>query len=150
MNVGEAGCATADFSRHPAGAGVDALDGIDVEVGEGGTAHLGIADVGAVHGEGGFHAALAVDGELRGEVGGAVGVGHGAGGQQQQRAEVALVERQLADGLAGKLLAASGGLSFLFLLGNGEFAARGERKDDRTGHAAEFDGLRELRAVAGG
>ena len=45
----------------------------------------GIADVGAVHGEGSLDAALAVDGELLGEVGGAVGVGHGAGGEQQQR-----------------------------------------------------------------
>ena len=82
---------------------------IHVEVGESGAAHLRVADVGAVHGEGCFHAALPVDGELRGEIGRAVGVGHGARGQQQKRAEVALVERQLADRLAGKLLAPGGG-----------------------------------------
>ena len=64
MDVGESGCAAADLGGHPAGAGIDALDRVHIEVGEGGAAHLRIADVGAVHGEGGFHAALAVDGEL--------------------------------------------------------------------------------------
>ena len=42
-----------------------------------------VDDVGPVHGEGRFDAALAVDGKLLGEVGGPIGVGHGAGGQQQ-------------------------------------------------------------------
>jgi len=42
----------------------------------------GSLDVGAVHGERGLNAALAVDGKLLGEVGGAVGVRHGAGGEQ--------------------------------------------------------------------
>ena len=107
-DVGEAGCAAADLGGHPAGDGLDLLDGVDVEVGEGRAAHLGIAGVGAVHGEGGLDAALAVDGELLGEVGGAVGVGHGAGGEQQELAEVALVQRDGADGLAGELLASGG------------------------------------------
>ncbi len=69
-------------------------------------AHLGIADVCAVHGERGLNAALAVDGKLLGEVGGAVGVGHGAGGQQKKGAEIAPVQGQLAYRLAGKRFAA--------------------------------------------
>ena len=136
MDVGESGSAAADLGGHPAGAGVDALDRIHVEVGEGGAAHLGIADVGAVHGKGGFNAALAVDGELRGEVGGAVGVGHGAGGQQQQRAEVALVEGQFADGLAGKLFAAGRGL-VLFLRAETVSSPRAESVSSDRGPAAE-------------
>jgi len=80
VDVGESGSAAADFGGHPTGAGVNAFDGVDVEVGEGGAAHFGVGDVCAVHGEGGFDAALAVDGELGGEVGGAVGVCHGSCG----------------------------------------------------------------------
>jgi len=71
--------AAADAGGHPPGAGIDSFDRVDIEVGEGGTTHLGIADVGAVHGKGRFHSALAVDGKLRGEVGGAIGIGHGHG-----------------------------------------------------------------------
>ena len=52
LDVGEAGGAAADFCGHPSGAGLDSLDGVDVEVGEGGTSHFGIAGVGAIHGEG--------------------------------------------------------------------------------------------------
>ena len=111
-DVGEAGGAAADLGGHPAGAGLESpATASTLKLEKVAAAHLGIADVGAVHGEGGFDAALAVDGELLREVGGAVGVGHGAGGEQQQLAEVALVERQLADGLAGELLAAGGLLS---------------------------------------
>jgi len=54
---------------HPSGVGIDSLHGIYIEVVECGAARLWIADVSAIHGEGGFHSALAVDGELRGEVG---------------------------------------------------------------------------------
>ncbi len=82
-DVGEAGGAAADFGRHPSGLRLNLLHRVHVEVGEGGAAHLGIADVSAVLGENGFDATLAVDGELRGEVGGAIGVGHGAGSEQQ-------------------------------------------------------------------
>jgi len=39
------------------------------------------------------------------EVGGSVGVGHGAGGEQEELAEVTLVQREFADGLAGQLFA---------------------------------------------
>ena len=130
-DVGETGGAAADLGGHPAGAGLDLLDRVHVEVGEGGAAHLGVADVGAVHGEGGLNAALAVDGELLREVGGAVGVGHGAGGQQEQLAEVALVERQLADGLAGELLAA-GGAGLRGRCGDGELAARKREVGERS------------------
>src|SRR6185437_2089624 len=104
-DVGESGGAASDFSRHPSGTGLDLLNGIDVEIGEGAAAHFGIADVGSVHGEDRLDTALAVDGELLGEVGGAVDVGHGSGGEEQEGAEVAPVERQLAYGLAGEFFA---------------------------------------------
>ena len=96
-DVGIAGGAAADLGGHPAGEGVDGLDGVDVEVGEGGAAHLGVADLCAVEGEGGFDAALAVDGELRGEVG-AVRVCAGADVEQEKGGEVTLVEGDFADG----------------------------------------------------
>ena len=108
-DVGESRRAAADLSRHPAGTRLNALHRIDIEIGECGAAHLRIADIGAVHGEGRFHPALSVDGKLGGEVGRAVGVGHGAGSQQQQLAEVALVQREFAHRLAGKRLAAGAG-----------------------------------------
>ena len=81
----------ADFGRHDPGTGLHFLNGIDVEIGEGGAAEFRVGGVGAVDGEDGGDAALAVDGELLGEIGGAVGVGHGAGGEQKQFAEVALI-----------------------------------------------------------
>ena len=85
MNIGETGGAAADLGGHPAGAGVECSSTAStLKLEKVAAAHLGIADVGAVHGKGGLNAALAVDGELLREVGGAVGVGHGARGQQQQ------------------------------------------------------------------
>ena len=105
-DIGKAGGAAADLCRHPPGLGLNLLHCVHVEVAERGAAHLGVADVGPVHGKGRFDAALAVDGELLGEVGGPIGVGHGAGRQQQQLAEVTLVQRKLADGLAGEVNAA--------------------------------------------
>ena len=68
----------------------------------------GIGGVETVQGEHGGGAALSVDRELLGEVGGAVGVGHGAGGQQQQLAEVARVQGKTRNFSAGKPLAAAG------------------------------------------
>ena len=68
---------------------------------------LGIGRVDAVRREDGCDAALAVHRELLREIRRAVGVGHGAGGQQQQLAEVA----RLAAGStppARKMLAAAG------------------------------------------
>ena len=105
-DVGESRCAAADLGRHPTRAGFNSLHRVHVEVTEGGAAHLRIADVGAVHGKGRLNAALAVDGELLSKVGGAVDVSHGAGGQQQKRAEIALVQRQFAHRLARQLFAA--------------------------------------------
>ncbi len=107
-DVGVAGGAVADLGLHDAGAGFDFLDGVDVEVGEGGAAHFGVGGVDAVHGEDGGGAALAVDGELLREVGGAVGVGHGAGGEQEQFAEVARVQGQAGDLGSGEAFAAAG------------------------------------------
>ena len=138
-DIGEPSSAAADFGGHPAGAGCDGFDGIHVEVGEGGAAHLRIGDVGAVHCKGSLDATLAVDGELLGEVGGAVGVGHGAGGQEQKGGEVALVERELTDGLAGELLTAGGDLPLED--GYSEFAAGGEGEGDRGRSRRQVDGL---------
>jgi len=148
VDVGESGSATTDFGGHPARAGVNALDCIHVEVGEGGAAHFGVGDVGRVHGEGGFDAALAVDGELGGEVGCAVGVGHGSGGEEQEGAEVALVEGERADGLAGEFLS-TGGCGRLEGC-YGEFAAG--RKGEERGQSGdgELDGLGEIKGVSGG
>ncbi len=50
--------------------------------------------------------ALAVHGKLLGEIGGAIGVGHGAGGKQKELTEVAFVERQIGHRLAGQDLPA--------------------------------------------
>ncbi len=112
-DVGKAGGAAADFRRHPSRLRLNLLHGIDVEVTEGRSTHLRVADVSAIHGKGRFDASLAVDGKLLGEVGGSVGIRHGARRQQQQLAEVALVEWELADRLARELYPACG------LLGGG-------------------------------
>jgi hypothetical protein len=53
-------------------------------------------------------AALTIHRELLREVGGAVGVGHGARRQQQQLAEVASVQRQARYFFGGKMLAPIG------------------------------------------
>ena len=137
-NVGEARGAAPDLGRHPTGVGINALDRIHVEVGEGGPAHFRVAGVGAIHGEGRLNAALAVDGELRGEVGCAVDVGHGSGGQQQQGAEVAFVKGQLTHRLARQLLTAGGGL--VLEQSDGEFAAAGESQHNRVRGRRQIDG----------
>ena len=107
-DVGESRGAAPDLGGHPAGAGLDLFHRVDIEVGEGCAAHLRVAGIRAIRGEDRFHAALAVDSELLREVGGAVGVGHRARGQQQQLAEIALVQRQRTDRMAGKLFSAGG------------------------------------------
>ena len=83
MLVKASGAAPYD-GGHPARARVDSFHRIHIEVGKGGTAHLGVADVGAIQGESSFDATLTVDGELSGKVGGAIGVGHGARSQQEE------------------------------------------------------------------
>ena len=140
-DVGVPGSSAANLGRHPAGAGLDLFHRIHVEVAECGTAHLGVADVGAIHAEGSFNAALAIDGKLGCEVGGAVGVGHGAGGQQQQLAEVALVQRQFAHRLAGELLAAGGGLALVLKWGHRELAAPRECECHGSIGCGQLDGL---------
>ena len=93
-DIGVAGRASPDFGGHPAGTGVDLFHGIDIEIRERRAAHFRIARIRAIHGEHRRGTALAVDGELLGEIRGAVGIGHGAGREQQQLAEVALVQGQ--------------------------------------------------------
>ena len=83
----------ADFRRYHARKRLDSLHRVDVEVGKGGAAQLRVGGIDAVHGKHGGGAPLAIHGELLGEICRAVGVGHGAGRQQQQLTEVALVQR---------------------------------------------------------
>ena len=96
-DVGEAGRAVADLSRHYAAAGLHFLNGVDVEIGKGGAAEFGIGGVRAVHCKNRGDAALAIYGELLREIGGAVGVRHGSGGEEQEFAEVAFVEGEAGD-----------------------------------------------------
>ena len=81
----------ADFRRHYSGAGSHFLNRIDIEVRKGGAALFRIAGVRAVDGKNGGNTALPVDRKLLGEVCGAIGVGHGSCGEQQQFAEIAFV-----------------------------------------------------------
>jgi len=99
-DVGKAGASIANGRRHKTRLRLDLFDRVDVEVAEGGTAHLGIADVRTVHGKRCLNPALTVDGELLREVGSAIGIGHGAGSEQQQLAEISLIQGKLTDGVA--------------------------------------------------
>ena len=103
-DVDEAGGTVTDVGGDGSGIAADFLDGVDVEVGESRAAEFGIAGIDAVHGKDGRGGALAVDGELGGEIGGAVGVGLGSGGEQQELAEVALIEGERGHLLAGQEL----------------------------------------------
>jgi hypothetical protein len=94
-----------DFRRQDSGTRIDFLNRVHVEIGKRRATHLRIGGVDTVHGEDGCRAALAVYCKLLREIGGPVGVGHSAGGEEQQLAEVALVERQAGDFLARKALA---------------------------------------------
>ena len=67
-DVDEARGPTADFGGHYARAGIDLLDGIHVEIGEGGATHFGIGGIHAVHGEHRGCAALAIHCILFGEI----------------------------------------------------------------------------------
>ena len=114
-HVGETGRAVSDLRRYHSRTRLHFLDGVHVEVGEGGASDFRIGGVESIQGEYGGGAALAIDGKLLGEVGGAVGVGHGACGEQEQLAEVARIQRQAGNLSAGKALTATG-------LGRGFFA----------------------------
>ena len=93
-HVVEAGGSVPDLRRHHAGAGLHFLNRVHVEIGKRGAAQLRVRGVRAVDGEDRSDAALPVHRELLSEICRAVGVRHGARGQQQQFAEVALVQRQ--------------------------------------------------------
>jgi hypothetical protein len=69
------------------------LNCVHVEIRKRAATHLGITDVGAIHREYSLYPALSIDGELLGEVRCPIHVRHGAGGQQQERAEIASVQR---------------------------------------------------------
>src|SRR6185369_7222626 len=103
-NVSEARGALTDLGLHHARTGLYFLDGIHVEIGKSGASKLRIGGVEPVEGKDGGGPALSIHRELRGKVGGAVGVGHGAGRQQQQLAEVARVQRQAGNLATGKML----------------------------------------------
>ena len=91
-DIGKAGRSQANLRGHPAGARLDLLDRIHIEVGKRGAAHLRIADVSAVHCEDRLHAALPVDRELLGKVGCSVCIRHCSRRKQQQLAEVSFVQ----------------------------------------------------------
>jgi len=110
-DVGEAGCAVADLRGHYSAAGLHLLNRIDVEVGEGRTAEFGIGGIRAVDCENRGDATLAVYRELLREIGSAVGIRHGSGGEEQQFAEVTLVEWEAGDFLTGKMLATTTALT---------------------------------------
>jgi len=93
---------------HDAGIGLHFLDGVDVEVGKSSAAEFGVGSVRSVDGEDSGGAALAVDGKLLREIGGAVGVCHGAGGKEEELAEVAFIQRQTGHFPGGEMFAAAG------------------------------------------
>ena len=97
-----------DLRRHDSGIGLHFLDGIHVEVGKRGAAHFRVGGVEAVQGENSGGAALSVDRELLGKVGGSISVGHGAGGQQQKLAEVTGVQGKARNLSAGKAFSTTG------------------------------------------
>src|SRR5271165_2421467 len=91
--VAEACGAMADFRGHDARTCLHFLNSVHVEIGKGCAAEFRVGGIRVVHGEDGGDAALSVDGELLSEIGRAVGVGHGAGGEEEELAEVPGVER---------------------------------------------------------
>src|SRR6266404_8514215 len=107
-HVRESSGAVTRVSRHYSGAGLHFLDSVDVEVGKGSAAELGVGGVRSIDGEDSGGATLAIDGELLREIGGAVGVRHGAGGEEKKPAEVAFVEGQAGHFSGGEPFAATG------------------------------------------
>lgn len=110
-DVGKTRSPTANLGGHDAGTGVDLLDGIDVKIREGGATQFRIGSIEAVHGKHRGRAALPVHRKLLREVDRPVGVGHGPCGEQEQLAEVSLVQWQPGNLATGKLLAATGGFN---------------------------------------
>jgi len=107
-HVGETCRAVPDFRGQHARTRLHFLNGIDVEIGKRGAAQFRIAGVGCVHGKDRGHAALAIHGELLGKIGRAVRVGHSSRRQQQEFAEIALVQRQAGNFRARQMFAAAG------------------------------------------
>ena len=105
-HVGVTGGSLADLRRHHAGTGLHFMDRVHVEIGKRGPAQFGVRGGGSVHREHGRDAALPVGGKLLREVRRAIGVRHRARRQQQQLAEVALVQGQAGNFFTGKMLAA--------------------------------------------
>ncbi len=106
-DVGEARGSVPHLCRDHSRTGLHFLDGVHIEIGKSGAAHFRIGGVEPVQGKHGSGAALSIDRELLGEIGGAIGVGHGARCQQQQLAEVARVQRKTRNLSAGKMLPAA-------------------------------------------
>src|ERR1022692_2570372 len=105
-DIGKARGAAPDLGCHPTRTGPDLLHSIDIEIREGRTADLRVGTIGAVHGEHGCGAPLAVHSELLRKIRRSIGVRHGARREQEQLAEVALVQGQRRNGFARQLLAA--------------------------------------------
>ena len=106
----------------------------------------------AVESEYGGGSALSVDRELLGKVSGAVGVGHGSGGQQQQLAEVAGVEGKTRNLSAGKTLAAAGlRRSFLAAWQDADFRCLGRQLQQagEGGAVLNHDGFCQVPSLAG-
>ena len=76
------------------------------------------------------------------EIGRTVGVGHGAGSQQQQRAEVALIQRQFAHRLARQLFSAGRGLFFFGQDSDADFATARKSNCHRRTRTRNLDRLR--------
>ena len=139
-DIGEAGGAASDFGGHPAGTRSDFLHRIHIEVGECGAAHLGIARIGAIHGEYRRGPALSIDRELLRKIRSAVGVGHGARGEEQQLAEIALVQGQLRNGFARQFFSAGALTGRRFVQERKRVS--GGQFEDRSRVARELNGLR--------
>src|SRR6266436_532161 len=139
-HVRESSGAVTRVSRHYSGAGLHFLDSVDVEVGKGSAAELGVGGVRSIDGEDGGGATLAIDGELLREIGRAVGVCHGAGGEEKKPAEVAFVEGQAGHFSGGETLAAAGlGRSQICSDDDAEFLAFGRKLKSGGDRGAVFD-----------
>src|SRR6266403_741396 len=139
-HVRESGGAVTRVRRHDAGAGLHFLDSVDVEIGKGSAAELGVGGVCSIDGKDGGGTTLAINGELLREIGGAVGVRHGAGGEEKESAEVAFVEGQAGYFSGGQTLAATGlGRSQVRSNDDAEFLAFGRKLKSGGKRGAVFD-----------
>jgi hypothetical protein len=107
-DICEARSAVANLRVHHTGIGLNLLNRIDVELRKCRAAQFWIASIESVGRKHRRRTALTVHRKLLREVGGAIGVGHGASRQQQQLAEVACIQRQTGDLFTGKMFATAG------------------------------------------